>query len=79
MQFSRADLAVHSITNYTICYQQAEREASRKPEGRYPMITLVKGKGEKVNDIQFLDWDEAESYFLSSERGALADCICMAI
>ena len=43
------------------------------------MITLVKGKGEKVNDIQFLDWDEAESYFLSSERGALADCICMAI
>lgn len=26
------------------------------------MITLVNGKGEKVNDFQFLDWDEAESY-----------------
>ena len=78
MLFSMSDIATLPILNYTI-WQQAEREASRKPEGRYPMITLVKGKGEKVNDIQFLDWDEAESYFLSSERGALADCICMAI
>lgn len=31
------------------------------------MITLVNGKGEKVNDFQFLDWDEAESY-LSEQR-----------
>ena len=31
------------------------------------MITLVDGKGEKVNDFQFLDWDEAESY-LSEQR-----------
>ena len=31
------------------------------------MITLVNGKGEKVNGFQFLDWDEAESY-LSEQR-----------
>ena len=31
------------------------------------MITLVNGKGEQVDDFQFLDWDEAESY-LSEQR-----------
>lgn len=31
------------------------------------MITLVNGKGEQVNDFQFPDWDEAESY-LSEQR-----------
>ena len=31
------------------------------------MITLVNGKGEKVDDFQFLDWNEAESY-LSEQR-----------
>lgn len=31
------------------------------------MITLVNGKGEKVNDTQFQNWNEAESY-LSEQR-----------
>lgn len=34
------------------------------------MVTLVNGKGEQVNDFQFLDWEEAENYLMGQrEKG----------
>lgn len=37
------------------------------------MITLVNGKGEKVNDTQFQNWDEAEVFLWEQREGGASN------
>lgn len=36
------------------------------------MISLVNGNGERVNNINFLDWEEAENWLVEAEKKGAA-------
>ena len=35
------------------------------------MVAVVNGKGEQVNDFQFLDWEKAENYLMGQREWGL--------